>query len=252
MQLQIGLSLLLFGSQVVSQSCVPVHLIVARGSFESQGEGIASSLSSLIKRSVPGATSEALVYPAVMPYSGSMDVGTERIKQIIAKYAKSCPQTKLVLLGYSQGGAVIVDALCGASYNSKIGKHTNGLTKEEGKQIVLALSFGDPRFVPGMPYNLGTNSKSPGVSSLHSVRCLSCNQFAANFENYNIKDADYLKLFARDNKEAQCPLFGRIIKSWCDANDSRCASGSSLQVHLSYINKYSNVALQYVLQALKA
>ena len=175
MRLQIGFLLLLFGGQVAPQSCPPVHMIVARGSFEAQGEGIASTLSTTIKRSVPGTTSEALVYPAVMPYSGSMDVGTERIKQIIAKYAKSCPQTKLVLLGYSQGGAVIVDALCGASYNSKIGKHTNGITQEEGKQIVLALSFGDPRFVPGMPYNLGTNSKSPGVSSLHSVRFLSCN-----------------------------------------------------------------------------
>jgi acetylxylan esterase len=166
MRLPISFSFLLLAGLVASQACAPVHLIVARGSFEAQGEGIASTFSTTIKRSIPGATSEALVYPAVMPYSGSMDVGTEKMKQAIAKWTKSCPQTKLVLVGYSQGGAVIVDALCGASYNPKIGKHTNGLTQEEGKQIVLALAFGDPRFIPGMPYNLGTNSKSPGVSFL--------------------------------------------------------------------------------------
>jgi hypothetical protein len=83
--------------------CAPVHIIVARASGEAPGEGTISSLSTLLKQKIPGATSEALVYPAKMPYSGSIPVGVANMKTAIAKYTQACPTGKLVLLGYSQG-----------------------------------------------------------------------------------------------------------------------------------------------------
>lgn len=144
-------------------SCAPVHLIVARGSFEPQGEGITASLSTAIKKALPGTTSEALVYPAVIPYLGSLSKGTANLKDLIAKYTEACPSSKLVLIGYSQGGAVVMDALCGGG-GKDIGVHTDGITEEQGRLIKLALSFGEPRFIPGMSYGLGTNNKTTGVS----------------------------------------------------------------------------------------
>jgi len=164
MLLQVLFTLCLYASLTVAQACAPVHLIVARGSFEAPGEGISSSLSGSIKRAIPGTTSEAVDYPAVMPYSGSMAKGTANMKKAIAKYSQACPQSSLVLIGYSQGGSVVMDALCGGGGNPEIGPHTDGLTQEQGKHIKLALAFGEPRFVPGLPYDLGTNNKTSGVS----------------------------------------------------------------------------------------
>jgi acetylxylan esterase len=151
-------------SQSIASKCAPVHLIVARGSFEPQGEGISSSLSTSIKKRIPGATSEALVYPAVIPYSGSMAIGSVNMKKAITNYTQVCPESRLVLIGYSQGGSVILDALCGGGGHAGIGPHTEGITRAQGKNIKIVLSFGEPRFVAGMPYNFGTNNKTSGVS----------------------------------------------------------------------------------------
>jgi hypothetical protein len=159
-------------STCLAISCAPVHLIVARGSFEPQGEGITASLSNAIKRALPGTTSEALVYPAVMPYLGSMSVGTANLKKSIAEYTEACPNSKLILIGYSQGGSVVMDALCSGGGRG-IGPHTDGITQEQGRLIKLALSFGEPRFQPGMPYVLGSNNRTTGVSEpnpqIHTV-----------------------------------------------------------------------------------
>jgi acetylxylan esterase len=98
-----------------------------------------------------------------MPYSGSIPVGVANMKKAITTYTQSCPQSKLVLMGYSQGGAVMVDTLCGGG-GPQVGPATPGLTLEEGKLIKAAVSMGDPRFVPGTSYDLGTNKGKGGVS----------------------------------------------------------------------------------------
>jgi hypothetical protein len=156
------------GGASAAQQCAPVHLIVARASGEAPGEGTIASLSTLLKQKIPGATSEALNYPAKMPYSGSIPVGVANMKTAIAKYTTACPTGKLVLLGYSQGGAVLTDTLCGGG-GPQVGPKTPGLTAEEGKLIKAAVSMGDPRFVPGAPYDVGTNKNKPGVRTSYTI-----------------------------------------------------------------------------------
>jgi len=156
-----------------AQQCPPVHLIVARASGESPGEGTISSLSTLLKQKIPGASSEALSYPAKMPYTGSIPVGVTNMKAAIAKYTQACPTGKIVLLGYSQGGAVLTDTLCGGG-GPQVGPKTPGLTAEEGKLVKVAVSMGDPRFVPGMSYDAGTNKNKPGVCHLASNLFMIC------------------------------------------------------------------------------
>ncbi|KAF2404695.1 cutinase [Trichodelitschia bisporula] len=199
--------------------CPPVHLIVARASGERPGEGIISSLSNAIKQAVPGSTSEALNYPAKMPYSGSIPVGVTNLKAAIARYTQQCPSGKLVLLGYSQGGAVITDTLCGGG-GKEVGPATPGLTAEEGRLIKAVVSMGDPRFVPGMSYDKGTNKNKGGVAE-------------------------------RNRAAAPCPVWASRMVSYCDANDSRCASGSSLEVHKTYTERYNNQAKAFVLEKLQ-
>jgi len=200
--------------------CPPVHIIVARASGEPQGEGIIGSLASTLKQQIPGATSEALVYPAKIPYEGSISVGVTNMKAAIANYTQSCPTGKVVILGYSQGAAVLTDTLCGGGGPS-IGPSTPGLTTEEGRLLKAAVGMGDPRFVPGTSYDAGTNKDMGGVAM-------------------------------RDKAVAQCPTWASKIVSYCDVNDSRCASGSSLQVHGSYLQRYSDQAVQFVMQKLNS
>jgi acetylxylan esterase len=158
------------GGASAAQQCAPVHIIVARASGEAPGEGTIASLSTLLKQQIPGATSEALVYPAKMPYSGSIPVGVTNMKAAIAKYTSACPTGKLVLLGYSQGGAVLTDTLCGGG-GPQVGPATPGLTAAEGKLLKAAVSMGDPRFVPGAPYDAGTNKNKGGVRLNNSFIC---------------------------------------------------------------------------------
>jgi acetylxylan esterase len=143
-------------------ACPPVHMIVARASGESPGEGRIASLATLLKQQIPGSTSEALVYPAKMPYSGSIPLGVTAMKAAIAKYTQSCPTGKLVILGYSQGAAVLTDTLCGGG-GTDIGPTTPGVSAEEGKLIKATVAMGDPRFVPGTAYDAGTNKVKGGV-----------------------------------------------------------------------------------------
>jgi acetylxylan esterase len=170
-------------AQTPPAACPPVHIIVARASGEPQGEGIIGSLASTLKQQIPGATSEALVYPAKIPYVGSISVGVTNMKAAIANYTQSCATGKLVILGYSQGAAVLTDTLCGGG-GPDIGPNTSGVTTEEGRLLKAAVGMGDPRFVPGTSYDAGTNKNMGGVSSVLSFaiirerKCISATDVA--------------------------------------------------------------------------
>ena len=96
--------------------CAPVHLIVARASGEDPGEGIIGAISEDIQARVAGADSEAVDYPATLAnYQASEAEGVAEMTRLVTEYAAACPDSKLVLMGYSQGGQVTLDTLCGTS-----------------------------------------------------------------------------------------------------------------------------------------
>lgn len=100
-------------------TCVSgLYMIVARGSNEDPGEGRLSQVTSLVKSMVPGSTSVAVDYPATIFDDGTYPVSVyEGIDDAIAKiqaYVSACgSSSKIALLGYSQGGNVMTDALAG-------------------------------------------------------------------------------------------------------------------------------------------
>lgn len=94
--------------------CAPIHILVARGSTEAPGIGVLESLVEVIDTANPGATSEAIDYPADLnDYVASVINGTSAVKKQVTAYVERCPRSKIVLLGYSQGAHVIGDGLCG-------------------------------------------------------------------------------------------------------------------------------------------
>ncbi|UDD65977.1 hypothetical protein AFCA_013138 [Aspergillus flavus] len=107
--------LLAFASQ--PSPCVKVHLIVARQSTSWPGEGRMKELADHIKQQLPSSDSEALQYPAygdIWRYRSSVFTGDKAMVTAITTYTSRCPDSKIGLLGYSQGAHIIGDILCGS------------------------------------------------------------------------------------------------------------------------------------------
>lgn len=84
-------------------ACAPAHIIVARASGEAKGEGSIGRLSKSLKEAVKGADSEAVDYPAALaPYASSEMKGVTAAKAQLTAYVKRCPESRIVLMGYSQ------------------------------------------------------------------------------------------------------------------------------------------------------
>jgi acetylxylan esterase len=92
------------------QSCPSVHVFGARGTTVPPGYGLTITIVNEILSAYPGSTSEAITYPACggqsscggASYSSSVAQGIQAVASAVNAYNSKCPQTKLVLIGYSQ------------------------------------------------------------------------------------------------------------------------------------------------------
>ncbi|GAA5926171.1 hypothetical protein JCM3775_005222 [Rhodotorula graminis] len=226
-----------------SSACVTgdaVHIIVARASTELPGEGIIGQVVTMIKSQLPGSTSEAVSYPATLyPYLSSEAAGVSAMTSLVQSY----------------GAQVVGDTLCGSSglfggfsVPSGFGSSTSspwsfsGLSKRDldsfntstddalakrqlsssiSGNIVAAIQMGDPSFVPGQSFDAGT-SRMRG-------------------------------LFPRSSSGVQCLQgFADRLRSYCDTGDEFCASGFSLAVHLSYVQRYGAEAAAFAVSRARA
>lgn len=84
-------------------ACAPVNIIVARGSLEAQGAGLLGNIAMNASMQIPGSVITPLVYPAQLdPYPPSVSAGVMNMTTLLNQQAQQCPQSKLVLMGYSQ------------------------------------------------------------------------------------------------------------------------------------------------------
>lgn len=198
------------GSSSNTTSCATLHMIVARASQESPGEGIIGAVATQVQSLIPGSDSEAVVYPATLAnYVASESAGITGMQHLIASYEARCPNSKIALLGYSQGAQVVGDVLCGTSetyWNS-----TPPESAATSKNIIASIQMGDPTFALNQPQDVGNATKGG--------------------------------IFQR-NHTAGCP--SSIMKSYCNFNDTFCDSGSSLTVHESYVGVYGDPAVQWI------
>jgi hypothetical protein len=105
-------ALTLLISLVISQGCdIPsnftcvsgAHIIAVRGSLEPQGPGIIGAVAQQIMSAIPDSDLTSLRYPAMYePYKPSQIEGVEALALAVWQYAAFCPDTKMILLGYSQ------------------------------------------------------------------------------------------------------------------------------------------------------
>ena len=215
-----------------------VHIIAARGTTNAPGEGPLQKVSGLIGLAVPGSTDAGVVYPAVYwPYAQSLAYGVGNMTEEIRDYTTNCPDTKIVLTGYSQGAQVIGDLLGGGALSVPIqkewmrnGNHLTLINKWETDEVVIAaLQFADPAHVKDKTYNVGTGTHS-GVSPLPTQ-----------------KMKLIVKRFARKNTTL-IDEYADVIQSYCDKNDVFCDSGTSAGVHTETVPNHTADAVEFVVK----
>ncbi|KAF2272860.1 cutinase [Westerdykella ornata] len=196
------------------QNCPKVYIFGARETTAPAGYGTSQGLVNQVKAAYPGAGSEAIQYPACggqsqcggVSYDNSAQQGTAAVVRAVTSYNQKCPDTQIVLIGYSQGGQIMDNALCGGA-----GATLTGAALEAVK---AAIFMGDPHFRAGQPYNVGT-----------------CNAqgFAARPVGFQCSPAKTDRL-----------------KSYCDSTDPYCCTGNDANSHQQYVNKYGAQALAFI------
>jgi acetylxylan esterase len=156
----------------VFAQCPNVHVFGARETTVSPGYGTAGVVVNLVLQAYPGSTAEPINYPACggqascggVSYANSVKQGVAAVASQVNSFNQRCPNTKLVLVGYSQGGQIFDDAYCGGGdTNEGITDTSIPISAAAQKQIKAAIFMGDPRHIPGLSYNVGTCNAN-GVS----------------------------------------------------------------------------------------
>ncbi|KAI1133310.1 carbohydrate esterase family 5 protein [Nemania abortiva] len=196
-------------------TCVSgLYMIAARGSEEDPGEGPLSQVTDLVKTLVPGSASIAVDYPAAIYEDGTYPVSVyEGITDAISKiqdYVSACgSSSKIALLGFSQGGNVMTDALAGGVLKP------DPIGDDLRPYIKAVAVFGDPTFTVGQSFDAGNATKS-GIFS---------------------RGGDSLALLN---------TYASVIQSYCMVHDTVCATGDSLTVHSAEVPTFASVAAQFI------
>lgn len=93
------------GPGIAAAACPQVEVVFARGRFESPGPGILGNAFINALRSRIGGKSMQ-TYAVRYPADSEIDIGANDMSRHIQSVASSCPDTRLVLGGYSLGAAV--------------------------------------------------------------------------------------------------------------------------------------------------
>lgn len=209
------------GTAGPATDCAAVRIIAARATGESPGAGVIGSLSRLVKGQLSASvTRESLVYPAALAhYAQSAAKGDRALAAGLTRDARRCPSQVFVLLGYSQGAQVVGDVLGGGG-GGALGPATPGVPAPVARKVVAVIQMGDPRRMPGLPFDKGTAPGATGQYPRSASQSLS--GFAAR------------------------------IRSYCDRGDPICARGRNLQADFGYTDRYNGSASRFVLARLRA
>lgn len=86
------------------QNCPNYHVFGARETTAPPGFGSASTVVNLVQQANAGGTSEVIEYPAAggNVYAASVAAGVIAVANQTAAFNQMCPESKIVMVGYSQ------------------------------------------------------------------------------------------------------------------------------------------------------
>lgn len=219
-------------------SCVPVILYFSRGSGESAGLG---PVGEALRNSLKTATGERSAavpnnYPAVSvwdatvhnDYTSSVTTGIATAVADIQTIASTCPASKIVVSGYSQGAEVSRYAV-------------TRLPAAVQQHIAAIALFGDPWFHPTEANITKLGGFSPALKGLHYANTLPAFPFGWFFRDYPFVAKEF------------SPTFNGRIFSFCHPLDIVCQADGHSQIaaHLTYSSDNSayqaaNLMLPYL------
>ncbi|KAL9110050.1 MAG: hypothetical protein Q9227_005389 [Pyrenula ochraceoflavens] len=176
--------------------CPNIHVFGARETTAPAGYGTAGVFVNLILNAYPGSTSEAISYPACggqascgsVSYANSVVQGISAVATAVNSFNTRCPNTQLVLVGYSQGGQIIDDAFCGGGDTNEGYSNTAiPIQASAINQIKAAIFAGDPRHIPGLSYNFAPRPAGfscPSASKIQSY-CDAADPYCCNGNDAN-------------------------------------------------------------------
>ncbi|KAK2059126.1 alpha/beta-hydrolase [Colletotrichum caudatum] len=202
--------------------CRDVHIFLARGNNEPY-PGRQGKLVTAICDGLASCDYEDIQFynPLPAPYCQSVEEGAVNGNAQVTAYNKRCPDSALVISGYSQGAQVVGDVLGGGGGTFFQGcqqKPNAGLdaTKAPGNKIAAVLLFGDTRHTANQPYNFLAGAPDNGLFP---------------------RPADQL---------AGLMAFSKVARSYCADSDPICAGGKTVANHLNYFDIYSDDAGKWV------
>ncbi len=206
-----------------AKTCPELKIIYARGSGEDQDTNasfaeIKNTLEPKLKTTTINYEFEDLTYPAVaigmdtLPgiiisggnaykFGDSVKTGTKNLIDTI----NACPDTNYVLLGYSQGAIVVM----------------NALEKINPNQIIYAATFGDPKvyfpegigLIPPACQNIGLSEYRKYAPDCRTIHGILGARIPYRTEEYLGK-----------------------VGTWCNKKDIMCSTFFSIDDHVNYIS----------------
>lgn len=207
--------------EMEKRACPGVHIFGARETTASPGYGSSGTVVNSILSAYPGSTAEAISYPACggqsscggVSYSSSVSQGITAVANAVNSFNSQCPSTKLVLVGYSQGGEIMDAALCGGGDpNQGVTNTSVRLSSSAVNMVKAAIFMGDPMFKAGLSYDVGTCAAG----------------------GFDARPAGFY-----------CPSASKI-QSYCDSSDPYCCNGNNAATHQGYGSEYGSQALAFV------
>ncbi|TLD20281.1 hypothetical protein PspLS_08700, partial [Pyricularia sp. CBS 133598] len=201
--------------------CQDVHIFLARGTSEPYPGRQELTVNAICKgRSSCGF--ENIQYPAAFEptYCSSVAQGVSNGINQITAYASRCPNSKLVLSGYSQGAHVVGDILGGGGGNVQgcTQPTVQGLnpTTSPGNKIKAALLWGDVRHTANQAYNTNTGVSGTGIWPRSGSQLTSLNRYS------------------------------NVLRAICVSTDPVCAGGRDGNSHTTYFDLFSEDAAAWV------
>jgi acetylxylan esterase len=141
-----------------------VHVFGARETTAPPGFGSAQTLVDLVAKRFPGATSEPIDYPAAggKRYGASVADGIAAVVRQTEAFAARCPDSVVIMHGYSQGAQIMDDAFCGGPDGSSLDSTRTLVSGAIARNVAAIVLMGDPRHVGGLAFNVG-NATAAGV-----------------------------------------------------------------------------------------
>ncbi|KAJ5219729.1 hypothetical protein N7468_008933 [Penicillium chermesinum] len=209
-----------FAQSVAADDCATgVHAIIARG----QGPGNPNStldvmvtLQDLILAQIPGSTSLGLPFNYNEENKfDSVYNGAHLMQSYVTEYHKSCPQSKMAVVGYSliyvQGAVVMTDAVCGTS--SLLLSPVAPLDASYNKFVIAAIAYGDETFFPLQKWDKGNCTL--GLGQFPRLDPAECEPFADALQNYcDIGDSRCCGILPLDGDAPTTPTWQSTTRMW--------------------------------------